>query len=238
MAVDDGSVLTIAGLTASALNDLLVEPTDVTGYNWLSLSLTDSVYVGRLLPQFSYNPEDPTSWRSIKTYDLRTLDAGDVENTGTSASATVLGTPIYFPFFRVVMSEYTSGEAVGSLQLSKSGPPALQFTTTYVRILPAKNDIGFVNNDGNGHAEIAAGVTSDTAVSLFGGMLASILVTTLGTAELVLYDNNAAASGAIVGIVPASTARGTIIRCNAPINTGIMAKGNANAPGVTIFFAS
>jgi hypothetical protein len=238
MAVDDGTTITYAGLTASALNDLLVEPTDVQGYNWLSLSLTDSVYVGRLLPQFSYNPEDPTSWRSIKTYDLRTLDAGDVENTGTSASATVLGTPIYFPFFRVVMSEFTSGEAVGSLQLSKSGPPALQFTTTYVRVLPAKNDIGFINNFGNGSAPIAAGKTTDTVASLYPGMLSRILVTTAGTNEMVFYDNNSAASGTIVAIIPASTARGTWIECMAPINTGIYAAGNSNNPGVSVFFAS
>lgn len=234
----DADTLTIDGLSASGLDQLLVPETDVRGYNWVSLSLNSSVYVGTLTPEFTFDPSDGSSWRSIQMYNMRSLDGGDASLVGFSATSTVGAGPVYFPWFRVRMSAYTSGEAQGSLLLSKTGPSALQLLTTYVRILPAKNDIGFINNYGNGSAAIAAGHAADTAVSLYPGMLSRILVTTAGTNEMVIYDNNAAASGTIIGIVPASTARGTWIECMAPVNTGIYVAGNANNPGVSIFFAS
>jgi hypothetical protein len=232
--VDNDSFIQITGLSAGALNADLVPSTNVSGYKWLSLYIGPDVYSGLLSYHVSF---DETNWIGCLLYDLTYLDGGNSTYT-TSAQNIIGGMPIVAPYFRVRMTTYTSGNATAILQLQKDPPAGFQLLTTATRIMPAKNDIGFINNYGNGSAVIAAGTSTDTQVSLNPGMLSRILVTTAGTHEMVLYDNNAGASGTPVGIVPASTARGTWVECMAPLNLGLAVAGDSNNPGVSIFFAS
>ena len=231
--VDLGDFLTTPGLSAGALNATLVLPTDVSNYKWISLYLGTSAYVGLLSPQFSF---DQVTWRPLPMYPMTSLDAGDI-TTSTSATNIIMGAPVSAPFFQVVMSSYTSGTASGILQLQKNGPIGYQLSTTYARLLTAQNKIGYVNNDGQQNIAIAAGHVADTVVSGGGGMLARVLVTTVGTNTMLFYDNNAAPSGNVVGIIPASSpVNGVPFVFKAPCGTGIYAAGNSNNPGVTVFF--
>lgn len=85
---------------------------------------------------------------------------------------------------------------------------------------------------------VAAGAGSGAEViSAVPGRVVSILVTTLGTAALTLYDNDKpAASGTIVGYVPASTAAGTSIPVNSGAVYGITAGRALNTPAVTVTY--
>lgn len=231
--VDNSNIYTVYNLSAGSLNADLVPSTDVSQYEWLNMSIGNDAYSGLIVPQWS---NDNTNWFNLKMYPMTTLDAGDVVAAGTEANNVVLGTFVSFNFFRARMTSYTSGTATGTLQLFHGGLPGFQLTTTYVRLMSAANQIGFTNNDGRQNLAIAAGHAGNTVVSSLPGMLGSILVTTSGTHEMVIYDDAASPTGNIIAIVPASTARGTIIRCYAPASVGMVVAGDSNNPGVTIFF--
>lgn len=234
---DTGDVLQISGLSAGALNADLVPSTFVGQYKWISLYLGTDSYNGILEPQVSFNPSDSTSWKTIKMYPMTSLDSGDVSAAGfDSVTNAIYGAPVIAPYFRVRMTTYTSDFATGILQLYANGLSGFQLIDTYVRILTAANHIGYINNDGTQNIEIAAGTATDTVVSGSGGILARVLVTTLGTHQMNFYDNASAGSGTVVGIVPASAAAGTIIECKAPCSNGCTAKGDSNNPAVTVFF--
>lgn len=231
--------LTLGGLSVASLNGFLVDAMDVSQYAWVSLYIGDSEYTGRLLPQVTFDPSDESSWRPLQMYNLTSLDGGDTSNQGTTAMSVVIGSPVTAPFFRVKMTEYSDGAATGVLQLLNACPSAPQLLTTSVRLAQAKNDFGYTLNDGNGNIAIAAGKTDPTVVSEFPGMLARVLVTETGTTQMTFYDSNTEASGTIIGIIPASApVNGVPYVFKAPVDIGITASGNADNPGVSVFFAA
>ena len=71
------------------------------------------------------------------------------------------------------------------------------------------------------------------------GRLWSVVVTTLGTAGLDIYDNASVASGTKLLSIPASAAVGTIYNFfwSAPAANGIVSNGVANCPAVTIYIS-
>lgn len=233
--VDIGSVFTLDGLSAGSLNADLVPATYVEQYKWISLYVGPDSYSGVLSPQISY---DQTHWKTVSMYPMDSLDAGDVSSVGfNSVTNRYYGCPVIAPYFRVRMTTYVSDFATGSLRLYQDGLPGFQLLDTYVRILTASNYIGRINNDGTQTAEITAGHAADTAVAVNGGMLASVLVTTTGTHAMTIYDNNAAASGTVIGVIPASaTVNGVPFVYHMPTSLGIFVAGDPNNPGVTIAF--
>jgi hypothetical protein len=78
---------------------------------------------------------------------------------------------------------------------------------------------------------------SATVIKASAGFLQKVIVTTLGTAQLNIYDNASAGSGTIIGIVPASTPVGTVLTFNSPAVNGITIGGAASQPALTVFFA-
>lgn len=234
MAVDDGSILQIGGLSVNTLNGDLVPSTDVSQHKWISLYISSSVYIGTLSFQVSF---DNAIWLGCQMYNLTSLDGGD-SGFVTQAHPAIVGMPVIAPFFRVRMTSYTSGAATGVLQLYRDGLPGAQLLTTNARLLAAKALIGLTNNDGTSNLAIAAGHVADTPVSLFPGMLSRVLVTATGTNQMMIYDATSGPSGVIIGIIPANPVVGAVYVFKAPANLGIYVAGNANNPGVSIFFAS
>jgi hypothetical protein len=116
--------------------------------------------------------------------------------------------------------------------------------------VPARG-VGFKSGDAQGDAASTHVMPAEKSVAQAAGAahdtyqaavyLSHILVTTLGTAELVIYDNDGPSgdnSGTIVGIVPANAARGTIVDCRAPLmQGGFSAISALNTPAVTFFYA-
>lgn len=93
-----------------------------------------------------------------------------------------------------------------------------------------------VSVGGRASQAIAAGVSANTVVRGSPGRLARVLVTASGTNALTIYDNASSPSGTIIALIPANSAVGTLIDCQAPAANGITVAGNSNNPGVTIFY--
>lgn len=234
--VDLGTFQSIPGLSAGALNSDLVPSTNVSQYGWLSVYVGSDTYVGALTFQCSF---DESTWLTLNMCPMASASGFSLSSNGISLLSgltnVVVGTPIWFSFFRVRMTSYTSGGATAVLHLHTNAISGLPLFNTTLN--PGTASIGMINNNGKLNTAIASGHSSDTIVSADPGMLSSILVTATNTNQMNFYDDPVTSVGTIVGIVPASAAVGTIIPCMAPVITGITAKGNSANPGVTVFYA-
>jgi hypothetical protein len=85
-------------------------------------------------------------------------------------------------------------------------------------------------------AAVAAGTAADTVISPAPGRLCKVLVTTLGTNAMQIFDNASAGSGRIIGQLAASAPVGTLLELSIPAALGITVKGSAQNPAVTISF--
>jgi hypothetical protein len=95
------------------------------------------------------------------------------------------------------------------------------------------NGVQIVSIGGISKTAIAASTSTNTQVKTGVGRLANVLVTTLGTNAMLFYDNTAA-SGTIIGAIPASAPVGSLYHFNFPCSNGILAAGNAANPAVTV----
>lgn len=84
---------------------------------------------------------------------------------------------------------------------------------------------------------IPAGTATDTVVKATPGRLIKIMVTTLGTNAMLVYDNASGHTGTIIGAVAASAAVATVVNPDAPALLGITVQGNAANPAVTVFWS-
>jgi len=233
--VDLGLYYKIEGLSAGALNDNLVPEIDVSNYKWITIGIGSGVYVGSLV--FERAMDSSGSWEPILMYDMDTLSGLDGDGSSTSDSNITVGTSIWFPWFRVRMQAYTSGTATGTAILYRDGLPGFNPLTFGSVANPSNEYAGFINNDGNKNVAIASGHATDTIVSAIPGMLGRVLVTAQNTHQMIIYDNASAASGTIIGIIPANQAvDGKPFVLHAPASNGIYVAGDTNNPGVTIFY--
>lgn len=229
--IDSGTSLQLSGLSAGILNADLVPAQEVSQYKWISLFIGPDVYSGTLTFQGSF---DGVSYWPLLMYNLSSLDGG-LSTSSTTATNVFVGVPVLAPYFRVRMTSYTSGFATGMCLFCTDPPAGLQLLTTNARLLDSQGKIGYLNNGGKTNYAIAAGTATNTIISGAGGMLGSVLVTTTGTADLVIYDNPTTASGTIIGLVPANSVKGLYV-FRTPAQIGITVAGNGNNPGVTIFY--
>lgn len=89
-----------------------------------------------------------------------------------------------------------------------------------------------VTSAGRINAAVSA-AASAAALKTGLGRLASILVTTLGTAALTITDGN---GGTIIALVPASAAAGTEIKVDRRFSTSLYVNSGANTPAVTVSY--
>jgi hypothetical protein len=225
----------LLNLSASALDDLLIPITDVSAYKWITIGIGNDAYVGSLVFERAMDYSGP--WEPILMYDMDTLSGLDGDGSSTSDSGIVVGTSIWFPWFRVRMQAYTSGTATGTAILYRDGLPGFNPLTFGSVANPSDVYAGYINNDGNKSIAIVSGHAADTVVSSVSGMLARVLVTAQNTHQMTIYDNDSTPTGTIIGIIPANQAvDGKPFVFKAPVANGICVAGDANNPGVTVFF--
>ena len=94
----------------------------------------------------------------------------------------------------------------------------------------------YITNGGKNATAIAAGTAADTVIKATPGRLCRILVTTLGTNPMQVFDNASGHTGTIIGALAASAPVGTQLDLQMPAANGITVFGNASNPAVTIFW--
>jgi hypothetical protein len=89
----------------------------------------------------------------------------------------------------------------------------------------------------NRTATVASGA-GNTVISPFPSRVRNVLVTTAGTGtgDVLFFDSKSAASGTVVGVVPATVAVGTIFSFDMPTSTGIVCQNVASGPALTVSF--
>jgi hypothetical protein len=204
-------------------------------FSWLEFGISSSGYSGTLSFYGAFDLGGP--WIPITLYLLSSLQGGD-SASHTSATNTIIGGSVTFPFFWVPMDSYTSGTAQGAARFSQRGPAGFQLITLSAGLLDSFHKIGLTNNDGRQSLKIAPGKATDTVVQNFNGFLSHILIYDIsaGTAQVTIWDNPAAASGNIIGIVPSGATVGQIVNCKALCASGIYVVGASTNPGMTVFF--
>jgi hypothetical protein len=87
---------------------------------------------------------------------------------------------------------------------------------------------------GKSTTAVAAGTSANTVIKATAGRLGRVLISTLGTNQLVIFDNATTNSGTIIGVVAASAVAGTVADFQMPAAAGITVQGNASNPAFTI----
>lgn len=102
--------------------------------------------------------------------------------------------------------------------------------------------MSITTNDG-GHGMVAAGGRKTTplaagvnavAIKASAGCLGRVLVTANASAAMTIYDNASAASGTIIGYIPATATAGQMYDFQFTAANGIYASAPSGGPGVTI----
>jgi len=79
--------------------------------------------------------------------------------------------------------------------------------------------------------------TNGYVVKAIAGRLCTVLVTAnMATTALTFYDNNAAASGTIIGVIPATATAGSVYNFKIPAQNGIYAVGGTGQTACTVAF--
>jgi hypothetical protein len=218
--------LELSGLSAAALNALLVPSTDVSTYGWWSLSIVSTALVGVLTWEAS-NDNFVSAPVTLYAYQLGVPSAYFPNNTNPGTGVQIFHAPVTYRYFRVRMTAYTSGSATAVLELhaepSFAGSiNAIQSGNWYVK-------------QAQTNAPVAAGVgAANVVIKNAAGQLSTILVTSTSTAALQIFDNAATASGTVIGIVPSGTAVGTTLTPLMPAANGITAGQVAGSAAVTV----
>jgi hypothetical protein len=93
-----------------------------------------------------------------------------------------------------------------------------------------------ITSTGEQTIAIAAGKATNTIVKSSPGRLGRILVTTVGSNAMLIYDSATTNSGTPIGAIPASAPIGPY-ESGFPAAIGITVAGNASNPAVTISFS-
>jgi hypothetical protein len=84
---------------------------------------------------------------------------------------------------------------------------------------------------------IAAAAAGPTVIKATAGRLSTVLTTVTGTTTPVtFFDNASACSGKIIGLIPAASVAGTIVKIDLVAALGITACGGTLSPGLTVGF--
>jgi hypothetical protein len=81
---------------------------------------------------------------------------------------------------------------------------------------------------------IAASTAGPTIVKAVPGRLVQLIVTTAGTISETCFDNASAASGTILGVTPATTTVGQILKFDTIAVNGITCTGGVGSPALTV----
>lgn len=95
----------------------------------------------------------------------------------------------------------------------------------------------WITPGGSQTAAIAAGTgTAAVVVKDTAGRLCKVLVTAAGSAALTFYDNASAATGTVIGVIPATAVAGDLYTLDIPAANGIVAGQVSGSPAATVSY--
>lgn len=91
---------------------------------------------------------------------------------------------------------------------------------------------------GGGQTVTVPSGAGNTPVKSLAGRLCRVLVTATGTGtgNVLVYDNASAASGTVIGVIPANATVGSIYEFQMPCANGIVVANVANGPSMTVSY--
>jgi len=234
-----GDIQESAGLTANALNAFLLPKTDVSAYKFFSVHITGTFTA---VYQFQ-GSNDGTNFIPFTCFRLDNMN-GNNANVQSGGTNQLWGGPLPFHYLQIQIVAYTSGTVDGTVGLFTATLTmpvveslALQDGAWNVGLNAGSTVIGATSNDGTSTTAIAAATTGNTVIKASAGRLARILVTAVGTVNMLIYDNATTNAGTIIGIVKSTAAVGDIIELRIPAQNGITVGGSANNAGVTVVWS-
>ncbi len=109
-------------------------------------------------------------------------------------------------------------------------------------VMPVKpaTTLQYATSSGKSTGTVAAGTTGANEVAYANGpgVLHRAIVTTAGTASLILYDNATTNSGTILYSSAATYALGTVTEINAPFANGVTARKASGTAAVTLVYTA
>src|SRR5689334_10863921 len=124
-----------------------------------------------------------------------------------------------------------------SFQTSTLATPANATKVATFQLGTSSAHAQVISLGGAATSAVAAGASSASVIKATAGLLARVLVTTVGTNGMEIYDNASAGTGTMVGFIPANSPAGSVFDFHMPCANGITVKGNAANPAVTIAYA-
>ena len=107
-----GNFRELANLSANALNAFLVPTTDVSSFKWLSLHLLSSAFTGTITFQGS---NDGVTFKPVQLFEGDTLSVNG--SSVANASNLIFHGPVYYRYFNVQVTSYSSGTQTAVLEL-------------------------------------------------------------------------------------------------------------------------
>jgi hypothetical protein len=233
-AIYQSSTPTTATWTAATANStaLTINPLNGNGTALVTINTTGTtVTAGAVI----FEGFDGTNWIPVPGLLMQSAMTTPVTTNTLKLGVVAWNIDLVsFTQFRVRMTAQITG--TGSPQAVISITPTAAMNDIQMAVGSYGNGQLLTTPGGSSTTTIAAGTNSVTVVKASAGTLCKVLVTTLGTAAMNFFDNASAASGTIVGVVPASAAVGSLYEFHIPSVNGITASASASNPAVTISY--
>ncbi len=180
---------------------------------------------------------DNATWQSVNSFSMTFSFLSNV-----FVNNDFILIPVSFRYLRVRMTSYTSGTANGIVELYTIPHPfflfAAQLGIWTVQPGNTQNTTPWLTQGPTTKGTQVANTAANTVIKASAGALWSAVVTTLGTAQLDIFDNASTNAGTKLLSIPASAPVGSIYNFpgGMPAANGIISAGVLNCPAVTFAY--
>lgn len=234
----DGTGQVMKTSTAASSTSDVLPPMDVLGYKEVAFQFSngDNNFVEFLCSNINPPPVVWPHFSAVSTDNFNTAILQNFTNHAVASDNRLYVAPISFRFLRL---SYT-GSTTPTVTIWLSKEPGLsKVIQTFTSLGSGFYGIGYLWNWGNTITDIAAGVATDTVISL--SQLGVVSFVSAGTNGLQIFDataGNPIPGGSPLAVAfPAAQPLGPV-QILMQFNNSIVVKGNVNNPAVRLLYAN